>query len=160
MNKPNKIILLLAFTLVSTGMKAQDRNVNVRYLDGTAHLTRMSEIDRIEIGKNLVRVVPRNGIPSEHAIASIDRIVLDDKTPTGIAATRTDGSSLRLAVTATGLRLSGVSEGTAVEMFNAAGQLTARATCRKGEALIGTSGMPAGMYIVKVGETAYKVVIK
>lgn len=159
MNKTKKTILLLLLAAAPLGMNAQSRKVNVLYLDGSSHVTLMSEIERIEIGDGRVNVVPKSGTAREHPMGSIDRIVLDDKTSMGIDRTKADGE-LRLTADGAGLRIAGAAEGAAVEMFNAAGQLIAGTRSRNGEATIATRGLAAGTYIVKAPGQTYKIIIK
>lgn len=159
MNKANRIILFLLLAGTPFGLKAQERNVNVLYLDGSNHVRPMSEIERIEIGDGEISVVPKSGAAEKHPMNNIDRIVLDDKTTVGIGSPRTAGN-LRLTVSGGRLDISGAAEGSRVEMFNAAGQLTARTVCRGGMATISTASLTAGTYIVKAGGNTYKITVK
>lgn len=153
MRKENITLLLLALASQSY---AQTSAVNVRYLDGSNHLTPQAEIERIELGEADVTVVTSTGERNTHAIADIDRIDLNASTS---KVGRTTGNpTVEIKVYADRIVVGGVENRQRILLFNAKGQTVGEAVASHQSAVIPTSNLPKGAYVVSLGNTAQTII--
>lgn len=138
-----------------TAAYAQRDYVDVYYHDGTSHVVKKSDIQRIEIGGGTVSVVPKSGAAEQHAVADVAGIYLLSKS-TAIATAQAGGVSLSLSSDA--VRVKGVPAGESLTLYNVAGQAVATVAGRNGEAAINLAGLQPGTYVVKAGSLTRKFV--
>ena len=152
-------LLTVAFTAIAGNMMAQKTDVSVLCLDGTAYTVKMTEIERIEIEQGAVNVIPVTGETQTYQMSVIDKIAFIGG-DNGIHTATDKTTEISFSVSGSTIIVSGVTDGTAVELYNMAGQTVSSTISRNGRAEIDTSRYAAGAYVIKAGRTAQKVTKK
>lgn len=157
--KKKYTLLMLLLSALPSALMAQKTDVSVLSLDGTAYTFKMSEIERIEIGAGTVGVVTTSAECHTWQTAKIDRIAIGSGS-SGIRNAKTGSEDIRFGVSGSTVIVTGAPDGTAVELYDAAGRLAGRTVSRDGKAEIDASRGAAGTYVVKAGQTAQKLIKK
>lgn len=150
-----KKLLFSAFFLgLSLAAGAQD--VNVLYLDGSSHVVKMAEVDKIELTGGTVSLVTTSGDTQSHKMTDIDRIVFGDAT--GIATLKPD-TKADITVRSTGysFEVQGLADGDEVAVYTQNGALMGRAKSTGGSASIDASAYVNGVYVIKAGGRSLKM---
>ncbi len=161
-NKKNMIrnYLLAALMLgatTSTALATDKGELNVLYLDGSSHVMKMTQVEKIELSGDCVNVVAKDGTTT-HRISDISRIDLGDGT-TAIANLKKD-KACDIILHTEGYRItaSGLADGSTLEVYAANGSLAARATARDGKATVNAGTLPGGVYLVKAAGQSLKMI--
>lgn len=152
-------LLMVLLSALPLGLMAQKTDVSVLCLDGTAYTLKMSEVEKIEIGSGTVSVVTVTGGSRTWQTAEVDRIALTAD-GAGIRNAKTGSEDIRFGVSGSTVIVTGAPDGTAVELYDAAGRLAGRTVSRDGKAEIDASRGAAGTYVVKAGQKAQKLIKK
>lgn len=134
--------------------------VNVLYLDGTPHVIKMTDIDKIELSAGTVSVAKADGTSETYAIKDIDKIMFGagatavDKiknTAAGDITVRTNGYSFEV---------SGLQDNAEVAVYSQNGTLVGKAKASGGSAQVDASAYSGGVYIIKAGGRSLKMIKK
>lgn len=136
-----------------------DKVVSVISRDGTVHEVVMSEIDRIDIGASSLTVHKTAGDACEHDYASIDRLLIGCKSSVTSVIAPGEIAVWPTAVE-TELNVSGAAPGTLVAVYSVGGTRVCSSVALRGDAVLDLSGLPAGVYVVAVGDRAVKITKK
>lgn len=139
---------------------AGDKEVNVLYLDGTPHVVKMTEVDKIMFSSGNVDVVLLGGSSSTHKISDIDKIEFRDGT-SAIAQMKNDVKD-DVIVRSDGysIDVSGLADGTDVLVYTQNGMLIGKAKSKSGSAQVDASAYGNGVYVVKAGGRSLKMIKK
>lgn len=150
---------LMFCAMASTAMTTDNGEVNVLYLDGTSHIIKMTQIEKIEVESDHVNVVAKDGT-SQHMIDNISRIELGN----GYTDIKQLKNSLQKGITilANGYTITaeGMTEGSTLEVYATNGTLMDKAIAKDGKATINAKAMNNGVYIIKAGSQSLKMVKK
>lgn len=133
--------------------------VNVLYLDGTPHVIKMTDIDKIELSAGSVSVAKADGTSEKYAIKDIDKIMFGaatavDKIKDAVAGditVRTNGYSFEV---------SGLQDNAEVAVYSQNGTLVGKAKAAGGSAQVDAAGYSGGVYIIKAGGRSLKMIKK
>ncbi len=134
--------------------------VNVLYLDGTPHVIKMTDIDKIELSAGSVSVAKADGTSEKYAIKDIDKIMF------GTAATAVDkirnAAAGDITVKANGysFEVSGLQDNAEVAVYSQNGTLVGKAKAAGGSAQVDAAGYSGGVYIIKAGGRSLKMIKK
>lgn len=146
--------ILLASSLAMTGLSAQD--VSVVYLDGSVFTSARSDIDRIVIGTGEIRVVPNAGEATVHEIAKIARIDLQGMN--NVVDMENDRLKVWPTVADAVVHVEGVCSGEEVRLYDFKGAVVLSFVSEDGSNDLDVSGLPQGMYILRTGQMAKKII--
>lgn len=154
-------LLIAAALLCGIGTTAlADNDVNVLYLDGTPHIMKMSDIDRIELSKGSIKVLMNGGASETHEISKIDKIELKSGTNAIEHTKGAKGSDILVKADGYGFEVSGLADGDNVAIYTESGMLIGKAKAQGGSAHVDASSYSNGIYIIKAGGKSLKMVKK
>lgn len=155
--------ILLSLAMLATLAVANAADIFVQNLDGTvAARYNADDVQRIDITTpGIIRIVGKDGTSVEFNSNSVPRISFT-ATPTSITAPEN-------AVKAGGLRawadgrtvyVSGTAKGETVAVFSVNGVRIAAGQAADGVTAIDAATLPKGVYVVKAGKQAVKILVK
>lgn len=153
---------LLGAALVSSALAtpltaAADIGVQILATDGSVREIALPDLDRLEIGSGQVTLRTTDGNSEARLMEDIDRIMIG--TEVSSVTTLLHPGEIAVwptAVTST-VNIAGAASGTAVAVWSAAGIRVASARCGEDTLSLDLSALPAGVYIVTVGQKSVKI---
>lgn len=151
------LILFLAF-IASVG-KAEDKTINIVYLNGNNSKVETSVIDRIEVKDGAVVLYDKNDVNSNsYNVADIDYISLESIT-TGIKTIKNENqNSVLLIIGNDVITVEGASKGDIIEIYDTSGAKLSGVTCESGSAEVSIKGLKPGIYVTKIGNSSKKFI--
>lgn len=137
-----------------------DNEVNVLYLDGTPHIMKMSEIDKIELSTGSIKVIKSSGTSETHEISKIDKIELKSGTNAVEQVQTAKGADILVKTDGYGFEVSGLADGDNVMIYTQSGMLVGKARVNGSTAHVDASSYSNGIYIIKAGGKSLKMVKK
>lgn len=137
-----------------------DNELNVLYLDGTPHVIKMTDIDKIELSAGTVSVAKFDGTSEQYAIKDIDKITFNDGTTAVDKLKNSVGGDITVKADGYGFEVSGLKDGADVAVYSQGGTLMGKAKAGGGSAQVDASGYPGGVYIIKAGGRSLKMIKK
>lgn len=154
------IAALMLLGLSATASADSENQVDVLYLDGTSHVVKMTEVDRITLGDGTVGVVTTDGQTTSHDIAKVDKIYFHS-TATGIGTlTTAPEKDILVRTDGYGFHVSGLTDGDQVRVYTVGGQLVGAAKAQNGTATVDGSSLANGVYVIKAGGRSLKMIKK
>lgn len=149
---------LLCCAMAHTAMATDNGEVNVLYLDGSSHIVKMTQIEKIEVEGDQVNVVTKDGA-TKHLISNINRIELGNGY-TDIKQLKAKQANITVRSNGYVISAEGMDDGTTLEVYAQDGKLMGKTIAKDGKATINAQAMNNGMYIVKAGSYSLKMVKK
>jgi|GEM_PF-278563 len=160
MNRMKKLLIAAAL-LCGIGTTAlADNEVNVLYLDGTTHVVKMSDIDRIELSKENIKVLTTDGASETHELSMIDKIELRSVANAVEQIKGRKGGDILVKADGYGFEVSGLADGDEVSVYTQGGVLMGKVRGKDGSAHVDASSYANGIYIIKAGGRSLKMVKK
>ncbi len=154
-------LLIAAALMCGIGTAAfADNDVNVLYLDGTPHIIKMTDIDKIELAPGSINVVRVGGASETHEINKIDKIELKSVATAVEQLKAVRGGDILVKSNGYGFEVSGLADGDPVAVYTQGGMLVGKAQAKGGTAHVDASAYSNGIYIIKAGGKSLKMVKK
>lgn len=152
-----KLILAALLCGASLSSQADVTNVNVLYLDGTSHVVKMTDVDKINLSAGTISVVQTDGQTTSHAMKDVDKIVFQNTT--GIASLRAN-DKVNITVRSDGYSfvVSGLKAYDTAVLYTQDGRLAAKAKAIDGNATIDASSLANGVYVIKAAGRSLKMI--
>lgn len=139
---------------------AAEKAVVVISADGSQRQELLTNVERIEIGKNSVTVKTAGGDAWSGAFDEIDRILIGAEYSAVQQITSPGDIAVWPAVTSGYLNVSGLHNGDTIRVYDLNGVLCVSATANDGLTTVDLSPIPAGAYIVATGRNSVKIIKK
>lgn len=149
------VLLGLALPSLAEG----EKELNVLYVDGTEHVMRLPDIDRIELSAGTVNIVASAGTTT-HRMSDIDKIEFRDGATAITQLKNQEKTDVTIRTNGYGIEVAGLADGDDVAVYTQNGMLVGKAKSVGGSANIDASGYADGIYVVKAGEHSLKMVKK
>lgn len=152
-----KLILAALLCGASLSSHADATDVNVLYLDGTSHVVKMTDVDKINLSAGTISVVQTDGQTTNHAMKDVDKIVFQNTN--GIASLKA-GDQANITVRSNGYSfvVSGLKANDTVMLYTQDGRLAATTKSTDGNATIDASSLANGIYVIKAAGRSLKMV--
>lgn len=137
-----------------------DNEVNVLYLDGTPHVIKMTDIDKIEFSAGSLSVAKTDGSSETHAIKDIDKITFDGILTAVDKTKKAAAGDITVKANGYAFEVSGLQDNADVAVYTQNGMLVGKAKASDGSARVDASGYSAGVYIIKAGGRSLKMIKK
>lgn len=156
-----RILCGAILTLAGAGIAgAAEKAVVVISADGQQRQELLTNVDRIEIGKNSVTVKTTGGDAWSEPFDEIDRILIGAEYSAVQQITSPGDIAVWPTVTSDFLNVSGLHNGDIIKVYDLNGTLCVSATANDGLTSVNLSPIPAGAYIVTTGKHSVKIIKK
>lgn len=148
--------MAMLLTASTTVMADDYAYLNVTQTDGGENSFTVSKISKITFSPTNMIITLSDGTTSELPLASLNKMFFTDES-TGIASLTTSGSQISLN---DGTLHVNAPRGSVVSLYNMEGKMLRTVTAQGEDTQISVSGLTKGVYIVKVGNNAKKIMNK
>src|SRR5574344_651488 len=152
-----KMWIILVTLLAALSANAATKAIIITLSDGTQKTTQLTDVARLTLNNGNVTVVTTTGTNEATPISSVSRITFGLNS--GITNAATDGKGVKIYPSPCDsyIAIEGLNGMQDVELYNAQGQLIKEAAL-EGSGVIDMNAMSQGLYLVKTGNVAYKIV--
>lgn len=155
-----KKLLIAALLCGMATVSFADDQVNVLFLDGTSHVMKMTDVDKIELSAATINVVKTGGQSQTFNIKDIDKIELGNVTSSVEQIKNAAKGDILVKANGYAFEIAGLADGDEVAVYAENGSLVGKAKAIGGSAQVDASGYAGGVYIIKAGGRSLKMVKK
>lgn len=164
MMKKLLMMAIVALSMANNAMAADETTVSIIGADGeTAQTAALTTIEKVEFAADSVCFILAGDEGTDtikYARSGVDQILFKVSTATAIKSAKAQADKVTIAAHGSQFTVSGIKAGTPVAVFDVNGRLAAQTKATGESVSLDATGLKSGIYLVRAGNKAIKIVKK